>query len=101
MHLDRIGSLLGLLLASAWTIGCGDSGTGETTGDECTGVLVENIGGSSPGSECHPTPSECEGQSLCGDDQPCEAALYGLCESPYIGVGCSPAADYALISCNE
>jgi hypothetical protein len=37
---------------------------------------------------------------MCIDDT-CRAALYDLCESPAIGVGCSDTFPPTIISCNE
>lgn len=88
-------------------IGCGDSGSGAggsgTTGCTEDEVEVSYLGGAEDGrSDCKPIPDECGGAVTCGNDsQECAAAVYGLCEYDYIGVGCSPAEGHAsILSCN-
>ncbi|NUP12330.1 MAG: hypothetical protein HOW73_40305 [Polyangiaceae bacterium] len=96
-----------LSVAALVAVGCDDSGDddGGGGGDGCSDdeVQVEYLGGPEDGrSDCKPIPSECGGVVTCGEDsQECAAAVYGLCEYDYIGVGCSPANGLpALISCN-
>lgn len=88
-------------------VGCGDSGSGAggAGSGECPEdqVQVEYLGGPEDGrSDCKPIPDECGGAVTCGEDaQECSAAIYGLCEEGYIGVGCSPLEGHSsVISCN-
>jgi len=88
--------------------GCGDSGAGGEdggNGDECSAdeVAVEYLGGPDDGRiECFPIPEECGGTVACDGEQACSAVIYGLCESPYVGVGCSALEGHAsIISCND
>jgi hypothetical protein len=93
----RIGSpgriAAGLLVAVL--AGCGGS-------DECSEDQVEvaYLGTSNDRTECHPIPAECGGMAECAV-QECIAAMYGLCEAPAIGVGCSDTFPPTIISCNE
>jgi len=83
-----------LLVASA---ACGTSGS---TSCSDTEVEVKYFRGASDGkTECKPIPMECGGTAACAN-QPCIAAMYGLCAQPYIGVGCSDTFPPTIISCN-
>ena len=86
------------LLAAACGEGEGDTGGG-TDGCKETEVEVSYIGGTDERTECQPIPSECGGAASCSD-QACQSALYGLCESPYLGVGCSDTTAPTIVSCN-
>lgn len=87
--------LLVLLLASSGLVACGGS-------DECgeDEVEVTYLGTSNDRTVCEPIPAACNGTAMCIDDT-CRAAMYGLCESPAVGVGCSDTFAPTIISCNE
>jgi hypothetical protein len=75
--------------------GCGSS-------DECakTEVEVHYLRGDRDGEVvCAPLPATCGGTGSCVV-QACIRDMYGLCDSPYIGVGCSDTFQPAAISCN-
>jgi hypothetical protein len=86
-----------MLAALAMTLAaCSDSSKGCSSSQ----VQVEYLGGGSDGKmTCAAIPSACGGTASCAA-QPCIAAMYGLCASPYIGVGCSDTAPPTIISCN-
>ena len=48
---------------------------------------------------CKPIPASCGSAAACGV-QPCIRDMYGYCDSPYIGVGCSDTFPPTIISCN-
>lgn len=97
------------MLARAWPIfaivlliaaGCG--GDDDGGGDGCAEDQVEvaYLGGEDDGrTECAPIPAECGATAGCDSDE-CRGALYGLCESPYIGVACSDTVPPTIVSCN-
>ena len=64
-------------------------------------VKVSYLGGGTLDgeSECKPIPASCGATASCSD-MTCESDLYALCESPYIGVGCSDTFPPTIISCN-
>ena len=49
---------------------------------------------------CKPIPAACGATASCAV-MACIAAMYGYCESPYIGVGCSDTFPPPIISCND
>jgi len=76
---------------------CGDSGSGSCSSSQ---VEVAYFGGGSDGkTECKPIPAACGSTAACAN-QACISALYGLCASPYIGVGCSDTQPPTIVSCN-
>lgn len=86
--------VLALVLALA---ACGDSGSSSCSK---TQVEVDYLGGGSDGKkQCEPIPASCGSTASCAD-QACIAALYSLCQSPYIGVGCSDTFPPTIVSCN-
>jgi hypothetical protein len=77
-------------------IGCG--GSDECSSDE---VEVAYLGGARDGETvCAPIPTACGAAADC-TAQACIAAMYGLCESPYLGVACSDSFPPVIISCND
>ncbi len=94
-----------LLISSAFTIlgfalattGCGSSSSDGCAEDE---VEVAYLGGARDGDTlCAPRPAACGNPASCSD-MPCISAMYDLCDSPYIGVGCSDTFAPPIISCN-
>ena len=76
---------------------CGSSSTDECAEDQ---VQVSYLGGEREGETvCLARPAACGNPATC-DDDPCRGAMYGLCESPYNGVGCSDTFAPPIISCN-
>ncbi len=70
--------------------------------DECSEdqVEVDYLGGARDNEvTCKPTPMSCGATASCADNA-CIAAMYALCESPYIGVACSDTFAPPIISCN-
>ena len=75
----------------------GDSGSSSCTTAQ---VEVKYFGGSADGkTECQPVPGACGGSASCAASA-CISALYNLCASPYIGVGCSDTFPPTIVSCN-
>ena len=64
-------------------------------------VEVTYLGGGARNGEttCEPIPASCGSAAAC-DVQACIHDMYGYCESPYIGVGCSDTFPPTIISCN-
>lgn len=93
---------LAFTLALPIASGCGgddDGGGGDGSCSEDQ-VEVSYLGGDQDGrTECAPIPAECGATASCASD-PCRGALYGLCESPYIGVACSDTFPPTIVSCN-
>lgn len=86
---------LGLVVLAALAGGCGSS-------DSCDDgeVQVVYLGGARDEEVvCKPKPAACGATAACGE-QACIAAMYGLCESPYVGVACSDTFPPTIISCN-
>jgi hypothetical protein len=84
-------------LAVAVALCACSSGSGDCAEDE---VEVTYLGGPRDDETvCAPRPATCENPASCGD-QDCIAAMYDLCDSPYIGVGCSDTFAPPIISCN-
>jgi hypothetical protein len=96
--------LLALVAMACDEDGSQDDSSGPNM-SECEGeeVVVSHFG---PGGvddvvdECVPIPEACEDGADCADDA-CIEALYGLCESPSVGAGCSSVGDDTFVSCNE
>jgi hypothetical protein len=86
--------LLALALAA-----CGSSSSTDKCGTN--EVEVDYLGGGARDGEvdCKPIPASCNGTGACGVND-CIRDMYGYCESPYIGVGCSDTFQPAIISCN-
>ena len=83
---------------------CNTSGTAGSGGGSgsCTSkqVQVVYLKGTMDGKkQCASIPAACGATASCSD-QACISALYGLCASPYIGVGCSDTAPPTIVSCN-
>jgi hypothetical protein len=77
--------------------GCGGSSTSGCKADE---VEVDYLGGPRDNEVvCKPRPGTCDNPASCADND-CIAAMYGLCDSPYLGVGCSDTFAPPIISCN-
>jgi hypothetical protein len=91
----RASFTLGLALAVTLAAACG--GDDDCSSDE---VQVAYLGTSNDRTECRPIPAECGATADCGDTD-CIRALYGLCESPAFGVGCSDTFPPTIVSCNE
>ena len=63
-------------------------------------VEVSYRGGDRDGETvCMARPSTCDNPASCLDAD-CIAAMYDLCDSPYIGVACSDTFPPPIISCN-
>jgi hypothetical protein len=74
-----------------------------STPDECPADQIEVVylgGPRDDESVCHPRPATCDDPASCSD-QDCIAAMYRLCESPYLGVACSSDFEPVIISCND
>jgi hypothetical protein len=93
--------LISVALLSLCAVACGgddDGGGSDGCGDDQ--VEVAYLGGDDDGrTECAPIPAACGATASCASDE-CRGALYGLCESPYIGVACSDTAPPTIVSCN-
>lgn len=86
-----------ILLVAIAIAGCGGS---NAAGCKKTEVEVDYLGGSRDGDTlCKPIPAACGTTASCVD-QACISAMYGLCDAPYIGVGCSDTFAPPIISCN-
>ena len=71
--------------------------------DSCSSSEVEVVylgGARDDETVCKPIPAACGATAACSV-QACIAAMYGYCESPYIGVACSDTAPPTIISCND
>jgi len=87
-----------LLALAAAACGGDDDGAGDGCGDDQ--VEVSYLGGDDDGrTECAPIPAACGATASCASDE-CRGALYGLCESPYLGVACSDTVPPTIVSCN-
>jgi hypothetical protein len=95
MRIRILGSIAAALLV-AGASGCG----GDSVDCSEDQVEVAYLGTSNDRVECHPIPAVCGGTAACAV-QDCIAAMYGLCQSPAIGVGCSDTFPPTIISCNE
>lgn len=49
--------------------------------------------------DCAPIPASCGATGSCADNT-CIRDMYALCDSRYIGVGCSDTFQPVIISCN-
>ena len=94
--------LVAALVALALT-GCGDGGDGG--GEGCDGCSDDEVCvaylGDDPADdreECAAIPGDCGGSASCGDNA-CVSALYDLCESGWISVGCAETGG-TIVSCN-
>jgi hypothetical protein len=77
---------------------CGSSDSAKTCTD--TQVEVDYFRGTRAGEMvCKPIPMSCGAVASCGDTN-CIRDMYGLCDSPYIGAGCSDTFPPTIISCN-
>lgn len=75
---------------------------GSSSGDSCSTdeVEVDYFRGDRDGDVvCAPIPASCNGAASCGNTD-CIRDMYSLCDSPYIGVGCSDTFPPSIISCN-
>ena len=87
-------TLVAILMLGA--VGCGSSA------DSCgkDQVEVDYFRGARDGDTvCKPIPAACGAVGMCAV-QACIHDMYGLCDSPYIGVGCSDTFAPTIISCN-
>ena len=94
--------LMSVALLSLLAVGCGggDDDGGGTGGCGDDQVEVAYLGGDDDGrTECAAIPAECGATASCESDE-CRGALYGLCESPYIGAACSDTFPPTIVSCN-
>ncbi len=85
---------LAILLVVVLT-GCGSSdecGTDEVEVNYFRGARADEV-------VCKPIPTSCGGIGDCSV-QACIRDMYGLCDSPYLGVGCSDTFAPTIISCN-
>lgn len=97
--IDRALVLLVALL-SLVALGCGGDDDGDGDGCADDQVEVTYLGGDDDGrTECAAIPAACGATASCASDE-CRGALYGLCESPYIGVACSDTFPPTIVSCN-
>jgi hypothetical protein len=80
-------------------VACGSSSSGDKCGT--TEVEVDYLGGGTRMGEvdCMPIPASCGSTASCAVTA-CIHDMYGYCESPYIGVGCSDTFPPTIISCN-
>jgi hypothetical protein len=63
-------------------------------------VEVSYLGGARDGQNvCKPIPPSCGTTAACSV-QACIHDMYGYCDSPYLGVGCSDTFPPTIISCN-
>ncbi len=86
------------LLVVIAAIGCSSDSKVECSDSQ---VEVAYLGGARDGETvCKPIPAACGATASCAA-QPCIAAMYGFCEAPYIGVGCSDTFPPPIISCND
>ena len=84
-------------------MGVDSSASQEMSGCESDQLTVSYFaeGDDEPADECQPWPEICDGlEDPCFDDD-CISALYGLCEAPSIGAGCSSVGEETFVSCNE
>jgi hypothetical protein len=88
--------MLGLVFALV-TTACGGSSSDSCPEDQ---VEVAYLGGARDGETvCQPRPAVCGNPATCSDTA-CVGAMYGLCDAPYNGVGCSDTFAPPIISCN-
>jgi hypothetical protein len=84
------------LVLSIALFGCGSSN--DSCGDN--EVEVDYFRGPEDGKKtCAPIPAACGATASCSV-QACEGAMYGLCDTGYLGVGCSDTFPPTIISCN-
>ena len=89
---------LPILAALAVTLACGSSSSTDCHTDQ---VQVDYLGGARDGQTvCKPLPASCGNTASCADNA-CIRDMYGYCESPYLGVGCSDTFPPTIISCNR
>lgn len=91
-------SRAGVALALACAAACGSS----SSSPSCTAAQVEvdYFKGANDGEVvCKPIPASCGSAASCSDMN-CIRDMYGLCDSPYLGVGCSDTFPPTIISCN-
>ncbi len=89
----RAFTLLLVLLAAA----CGGGSSDGCPEDQ---VEVVYLGGDRDDETvCEPRPAACGNPASCGETA-CIAAMYDLCDAPYIGVACSDTFAPPIISCN-
>ena len=63
-------------------------------------VEVTYLGGTRDGqTTCKPIPASCGSAAACAV-QACIRDMYGYCDAPYLGVGCSDTFPPTIISCN-
>jgi hypothetical protein len=80
--------------------GCGSSSSGSGTSCRETEVQIDYIRGTRDGQTvCKPLPASCGGTASCASNN-CIRDMYGYCDSPYLGVGCSDTFPPTIISCN-
>lgn len=91
-------ALVGIVFGVFGVFGAAACGSSDECGkDE---VEVAYLRGARDGeSVCKPLPAACNGKGECAV-LACIREMYGLCESPYIGVGCSDTFAPPIISCN-
>jgi len=77
---------------------CGSS----SSSDACATneVTVDYIKGARDGeTDCKPIPASCGSTASCSVND-CIRDMYGYCDAPYLGVGCSDTFAPTIISCN-
>ena len=64
-------------------------------------VQVDYLGGGAKNGEvdCLPIPASCGATASCAD-MACIRDLYSLCDTTYLGVGCSDTFAPTIVSCN-
>jgi hypothetical protein len=86
--------------ALAFAVAIAGCGGDSSSNCDSTKVEVKYFGGANDGkTECKGIPAPCGATASCAV-QACISALYGLCASPYIGVGCSDTFPPTIVSCN-
>jgi len=76
---------------------CSSSSSKDCGSDQ---VTVTYLGGARDGeTTCKPIPASCGSAAACAV-QACIRDMYGYCEAPYLGVGCSDTFPPTIISCN-
>jgi hypothetical protein len=88
-----------LILGALLAIGCGSSSSADKDCSD-TQVRVDYIRGARDGDTvCKPIPASCGTTGSCAVNA-CIRDMYGYCDAPYLGVGCSDTFPPTIISCN-
>jgi hypothetical protein len=88
-----------LVIAALAAAGCGSSAS--DSGCRTDEVEVDYFRGTRDGNVvCKPVPASCATTASCTSNS-CIRDMYGLCDAPYLGVGCSDTFPPTIISCNS